>query len=335
MHEIRAGVRILSLLALLAVSTMGPGGAGEKLEPVSVMFHWRPQAQWAGYYMAREKGIYAKYGLDVTLQYKTGRSDSLDRLIENRVTFATHFLSAGVGLYGSGYPVKLIGQMFNRSHLMVVARKALGVDKPGDLTGKTVCFWDGNYQFIFRAFFASQGVTNLTERPQGTTVAQFTSKQVAACSAMEYNEFYLIRATPGVTPEDLTVFMLRDMGFDFPEDAVYTTPEYARDRPDICRAFVAATLEGWAYARENLDETLEVVLNEISGFPDVPDDREHHRWMLEVCSGGIFPPEGSGRKPGVLAKKDFTFMRDFLRDNGQLPNMVEYEEMVALDAVEP
>ncbi|MCD8140903.1 MAG: ABC transporter substrate-binding protein [Planctomycetaceae bacterium] len=309
---------------------MSPAASAD-LRKVSVIFHWKAQAQWAGYYMAREKGIYEKHGLDVALLARKGRSDSLDLLMDGRVTFATHFLSAGVGLRGAKQPVVHLAQVFNRSNLMVVARRSDGVEKVTDLSGKAVCFWDGYYRFVFKSFFTDQGVTNLRERPMGLTVSQFTSKQVAACSAMEYNEYNLIITSPTVDKEDLIFFRLREMGMDFPEDAIFTTEETAENDPELCRAFVQATFEGWEYARDNPEETLAVVMREVADDPDELVTEDHQRWMLGVCIDSVFVPPDSTRKTGVLSRNDFTVMHAFLHDNGQLRQPFSYEEFVRGD----
>lgn len=320
------------MVLFLSVSVFA--GEKKKLREVSVVFHWKAQAQWAGYYMAKEKGIYERHGLDVTLQARKGRSDSLDLLMDGRVTFATHFLSGGVGLRGAKQPVVLIGQMFNRSNLMVVARRSDGVEKITDLSGKAVCFWDGYYRFVFKSFFRDQGVTNLRERPMGLTVSQFTSKQVSACSAMEYNEYNLILNSPEVDRDDLIFFRLREMGMDFPEDAIYTSAETADKEPDVCRAFVKATLEGWEYVRKNPEETLAVVMRKVADDPDELVTEDHQKWMLGVCTESVFVPDGGGRKTGVLSRKDFDVMHAFLKENGQLRQDFSYDEFVRLDAVE-
>lgn len=325
---------LVAFCCILAFASPSRAGESRDLRKVSVVFHWKSQAQWAGYYMAREKGIYAKHGLDVTLLSRKGRSDPLDLLMDGRVTFATHFLSAGVGLRGTKQPVVHIAQMFNRSNLMVVARHSDGVDKITDLSGKSVCFWDGYYRFVFKSFFKNQGVTDLRERPMGLTVSQFTSKQVAACSAMEYNEYNLIITSPEVDRDDLIFFRLREMGMDFPEDAVYTTEEMAEKNPEVCRAFVQATLEGWEYARDNPDETLAVVMREVADDPDELVTEEHQRWMLGVCVDSVFVPAGSSRRTGVLSREDFRVMHDFLNENGQLRQVFSYDDFVRLDAIE-
>lgn len=329
----RAGIA-LTLLFMLSASAAGGSAAAESLHKVSVVFHWKAQAQWAGYYMAREKGIYAKHGLDVTLQSRRGRSDPLDLLMDGKTTFATHFLSGGVGFRGALQPIVHIGQVFNRSNLMIVSRRSDGVRKITDLSGKAVCFWDGYYRFVFKAFFQNQGVSNLRERPMGLTVSQFTSKQVAACSAMEYNEYNLILNSPDVDRDDLIVFRLREMGMDFPEDAIYTTKETADKNPDVCRAFVRATFEGWEYARDNPEEAIDVIMREAADEPDQLVTREHQQWMLGICLDSVFAPEGSKRATGVLSREDFDIMQAFLRDNGQLRNSFSYDDFVRFDAVD-
>lgn len=333
---------ILALVAICIAALSLPvrtAGAAETttdgLRKVSVVFHWKSQAQWAGYYMAKEKGIYAKHGLDVTLLSRRGRSDPLDLLMDGKTTFATHFLSAGVGLRGTRQPVAHIGQIFNRSNLMVVARHSDGIEKITDLSGKAVCFWDGYYRFVFKSFFHDQNVVNLRERPMGLTVTQFTSRQVAACSAMEYNEYNLIRTSPDVDQDDLILFRLRDMGMDFPEDAIYATEELVKAEPEMCRAFVKATLEGWAYAKANPDETLAVVMREVADDPDELVTEAHQKWMLGVCLDSVFIPADSGRSVGVLSRNDFRIMHDFLKTNGQLRQPFSYQEFVYLDAIEP
>lgn len=320
----------LAPLILSCIACVSCAAAGE-LRKVSVIFHWKAQAQWAGYYMAKEKGIYAKHGLDVTLLTRKGRSDSLDLLMDGQVTFATHFLSAGVGLRGARQPVVHIAQVFNRSNLMVVARRSDGVEKITDLSGKAVCFWDGYYRFVFKSFFKDQGVLNLRERPMGLTVSQFTSRQAAACSAMEYNEYNLIITSPDVDKDDLIFFRLREMGMDFPEDAIYTTAETAEKDPELCRAFVKATFEGWEYSRENPEETLRVVMREVADDPDELVTREHQEWMLGVCTDSVFVAPGGTRRTGVLSRDDFTTMHDFLKDNGQLRQPFTYDEFIRFE----
>ena len=321
--------------ALFAVLSLFPSPAtAQELRKVTLSFHWKAQAQWAGFYMAREKGFYRQNGLDVTLVPRRGRSDPLDLLMDKRIDFATHTLAAGLGFRSMSQPIVLVAQIFNRSSLMVVARRSEGINSVTDLSGKAVAFWDGYFRFSFRSFFNNQGVVHLHELPMGVTVTQFTNRQVAAVSAMDYNEYNLILNSPNVDRDDLIVFRLRDMGMDFPEDALYTTEAIAVAEPEICRALVSASLEGWKYARDNREETLSVIMREAGGSQNEPVTKEHQKWMLDSCLDSIFIPEGSGRRPGVLSRVDFAALYAFLRKNGQLRQAVAYDDFVRFSAVE-
>jgi len=140
--------------ALLVPFTAAAEDAGKPLEKVRLMLNWKHQAQFAGIYMAKEKGFYEQRGLDVQIEQRPARSEPLDLLLEGRVDFATHFLVAGIGLRGAQKdPVVHIGQFFNRSNLMLVARRSDGVEKISDLSGRTVAWWEGYYRFVFRALF--------------------------------------------------------------------------------------------------------------------------------------------------------------------------------------
>ena len=327
----------LPLAAALLVPLAAPAQeAAGSLEPVHLMLHWKHQAQFAGFYMAKEKGFYERRGLDVRIDQRPMRSEPLDLLVEGRVDFATHFLSLGIGLRGAQKePIVLVGQFFNRSNLMLLARRSDGIEKISDLSGRTVAFWEGYYRLLFKALFRNYGAEDVIERPLGPTVNLFTSHQVAACSAMEYNEYFLTRAVMGDAADDLAVFRLRDLGLDFPEDSLFTTEATAAQKPEVCRALLAATLEGWDYAAKNPEETLAVVARVSVDAPGGVLTEEHSRWMLRICTESLVPPEGSGRTRGRLARTDFEAIKRFLRDNGELRHDFAYEDFVRLDAVEP
>ena len=323
------------LLAGILFLPLAAAGEEKPLEKVRLMVHWKHQSQFAGFYMAKEKGFYEQRGLDVQIDSRPGRSEPVDLLREGRVDFATHFLLSGISLRGAqNEPIVLVGQVFNRNNLMLVARRSDGVEKIADLSGKTVAIWDGYYNLIFRALFKKYGAADVIVQPLGMTVTPFTSRRVDGCSAMEYNEYFMIRAEMGAGVDDLVEFRLREMGLDFPEDAIYTTEAFAAANPEICRAMLAATLEGWAYAKENPDETIAVIQRLVADGPGERPSEEHLRWMLRICAESVVPPEGSPRTAGRLSRADFDMAMSFLRDHGEIRHDFTYEDFVRLDAVE-
>lgn len=323
--KFRAYLRRTCLLALTAALTAalhaGEPAAARPLVPVRLALQWLPQSQFAGFYMARDRGFYRAAGLDVTLLHTGPGPSSLDFLADQRADFATLFLADAI--VHARHPVELahVAQLVQRSQLMLVAWKDMGIEYPSDLDGQLVSFWPGAFSAAFNAFFRQHDIRPRIRR-QHYSVNLFLHRGVAACAAMAYNEFHRIYQA-GVDYEHLTVFLLRDYGLGFPEDGIYTSVDMARNRPDLCRALREATLAGWEYARQHPEEALDAVLSE-SRRGGVPANRPHSRWMLEHILAAIFPPDGD-MEPGRLDPRAYQETAAVLQAAGLVESVPAFE----------
>jgi NitT/TauT family transport system substrate-binding protein len=268
-------------------------GEAKNPVPVRIALQWLPQSQFAGFYMARDQGYYREAGLDVSLIHAGPGPSSLDFLAQGKADFATLFLADAI--FGTGKPVALVNvaQLCQRSSLMLVAWKDMGIEKPADLHGRPVSYWQSAFTMAFDVFFQQQHIRPVAV-PQHYSVNLFLQHGVAACAAMLYNEYHRIYQA-GVAYDQLTVFPMRDYGLDFPEDGIYTRAETAQRQPDVCRALRQATLAGWEYARQHPEEAVEAVLRE-SHQAGVPANRPHARWMLKHVLDSVCPPEKGARR---------------------------------------
>ncbi len=146
-----------------------------------------------------------------------------------------------------------------------------------------------------RAFFRKYHL-QVREVPQSATLNLFLRGGVEVASAMWYNEYHQI-LNAGVNPEELTTFFLADHGMNFPEDGIYCLEDTAKQHPESCRAFVAASLEGWRYAFAHPDEALDIVMQYVQAA-NVATDRVHQKWMLEqmreiIQAAGLDLPMGT------------------------------------------
>ncbi|BDV01952.1 nitrate ABC transporter substrate-binding protein [Thermodesulfomicrobium sp. WS] len=264
---------------------------------ITFLPQWVPQAQFAGYYMALHTGIYDRYGLHVTI-LDGGPDKPPDAfLTEGRVDAATLWLAQGIFLRSHGVPLVNLAQIVQHSALMLVGRKA-SMDTGGikALQGKRVSLWGGVFSVPAQALFKKHHLT-VKALPQGFSVNLFLQGLVDVTSAMWYNEYYKILLS-GLDPEELTTFPFRDMGFDFPEDGIYVLEKTFEENPEVWRAFVAASLEGWLYAFAHPEETLDVIMANLLRV-HVPASRVHQRWMLDRMRDIILPSHGDGEM-GVL-----------------------------------
>ena len=263
--------------------------------PMRLIPQWSPQAQFAGYYVALNKGFYARHGLDLTILRGGPEAPSGEALAKGQTDFATLFLTGGLQLRSQGVPVVNVAQIVQRSALMLVAKKSSGILAPADLDGKRVSIW-ADFALQPRAFFRRHGLY-VTEIPQGYTLNLFLMGGVDAASAMWYNEYHTL-LNAGLDSEELTTFFLADLGFNFPEDGIYCLESTLNAHPDRVRGFVQASLEGWRYAFEHPEEALDIVMARVQAA-NLPTNRVHQKWMLQRMEEIIFPPE-TRTAPGFL-----------------------------------
>ena len=131
--------------------------AQEALRKATLALLWSPQAQFAGYYVALEKGIYRKHGIDLTIvPGGPGRSPA-EELRDGRADFAVLWLSGALRRRDAGTPLINITQIVQRSSIVLVARKSAGISVVADLAGQKVGLWDGDLGIPARAFFTARG----------------------------------------------------------------------------------------------------------------------------------------------------------------------------------
>jgi NitT/TauT family transport system substrate-binding protein len=293
--------------------------------PATVSFipQWQPQAQFAGYYVAYEKGFYREHGLDVRIMRGGPDWPPSELLARGRADFATMMLTTGLSHRARGENLVNIAQIVQRSALMLVARKGSGIHTPPDIDGKKVGLWGEDFQGQPRAFFRKYGL-NVRVIPQSATLNLFLRGGVEVASAMWYNEYHLI-LNAGVNPQELTTFMMADYGLNFPEDGIYCREDLAETHPERCRQFVAASLQGWQYAFEHPQEALDIVMQYVNAA-NLATDRVHQKWMLERMRDIIQPP-GSDARPGVLLEADYRRVAEELKLNGlikQIPTFSRF-----------
>jgi NitT/TauT family transport system substrate-binding protein len=297
---------LLFFAAVLEAANSEPpstAAAPAKLTPASLVLLWHHQAQFAGYYMAQEKGFYRKEGLDLTIRRGGPDVVSCDEVVQGRADFCVATLSTALARRTQGQPLVLLAQIINRSNLALVAWKhppsdpTATVKQLSNLNGLRVSLWGGDLRLPFQAFFAAQGIQPEIV-PQYYVPSLFFRHGVDVCAAMHYNEFDQLMQQ-GVSLDDIVVFNLWEHDFVLPEDGLYALERTWRERPDLCRGFARASLEGWRYARAHEAETLDVVMRFVDS-ENLPTNRPHMRWMLREVLRSIFPEPGDAWSFGQL-----------------------------------
>ena len=312
-------ILLLMIVLLTAPFSVARAAEGEK---VTFIPQWQPQSQFAGYYVAYEKGFYRDRGLDVKILRGGPNFPSAELLLTGRADFGTMFLTTGIVKRAEGFKLINIGQIVQRSALMLVAKKSSGITVPADMNGKKVALWGEEFQIQPRAFF-QQHHLHVKILPQGSTMNLFLRGGAEVASAMWYNEYYRI-IQAGVNPEELTTFLLSDYGMKFPEDGIYCLESLFQKDPGKCVNFVQASIAGWKYAFAHPDEALDIVMKYVNAA-NLPTNRVQQKWMLERMQDIIQPP-GAGVPVGCLREETYEQVARELKKFGLIDNIPDFHQ---------
>ena len=283
--------------------------------------HWIAQAQFAGYYVALEKGFYADAGLEVVIDHPSPSVSLTSRFLSKEVDIVSSYLSTGLILRSQGVQILHLMQVSQNSGVLIVMQKEF--TDPSQLDGKRVAHWKAGFSETARCYAADKGYQfEWVKFISGVNF--FTSGAVDAILAMYYSEYYEI-LMQGADITEKNIVRLADY-YNVPEDALFCAPDfYARRKEDVDK-FIEATKRGWLYAQENEEETLELVLNTMKAN-NIPANRVQQRWMLNKILEMQKNPE-TGKHDYVLNRSQFDLANEVLLRNGMIANQVKWESFV-------
>jgi NitT/TauT family transport system substrate-binding protein len=304
MKKIISGSLTAGLLALMAGSASA--------EDVTLQLKWVTQAQFAGYYVAKDKGFYEEEGLNVTI--KPGGPDIAPEQViaSGQADVITTWMPAGLAARERGVPLVNIAQPFKNGGLQFTCLKEMGVESTADFPGKTLGVWFFGNEYPFYAWMAKLGLpteggdTGVTVLKQAFNVDALLQKQAACISVMTYNEYGQV-LDAGITADQLVTFSYRDEGVTVLEDGLYVMEERLADPAfeETMVKFVRASMKGWKYAEANPDEAAQIVIdNDESGAQSL----EHQKYMMsEVAkltagsNGALDPADYEATVASLLA----------------------------------
>jgi len=310
----------LALAAALAATS----GAAEAQDTVTLQLKWVTQAQFAGYYVAREKGYYDEVGLEVEI--KPGGPDIAPPQViaGGGADVIIDWMPSALASREKGVPLVNIAQPFKSSGMMLTCRKETGIEDPEDFRGKTLGVWFFGNEYPFLSWMAHLGIPTegsaegVTVLKQGFNVDPLLQKQADCISTMTYNEYWQV-IDAGIPAEELVVFKYEDQEVATLEDGLYALEEDLQDPAfvDKMARFVAASMKGWAYARENTEEAAQIVLdNDETG---AQTEKHQVRMMGEINK----LTEGSD---GTLDPADYERTVDILLGGGSDPVITKEPE---------
>jgi NitT/TauT family transport system substrate-binding protein len=311
---------------LAGALALGFAGAAQAQDKVTLQLKWVTQAQFAGYYVAKDKGFYKEAGLDVTI--KPGGPDIAPPQViaGGGADVIVDWLPSALAAREKGVQLVNIAQPFKRSGMMLTCRAETGIKNPQDLKGRTLGVWFSGNEYPFLAWMAKLGyktdgsANGVKVLKQGFNVDPLIQKQADCISTMTYNEYWQV-IDAGFKPEQLVVFKYEDQGVATLEDGLFVMQDKLRDPAFVARMakFVAASMKGWDWARQNPDQAAMIVLdNDASG---AQTEKHQKRMMGEIAK--LLETSGKGK----LDPADFDrTVETLLASGGEAPVITKKPE---------
>ena len=287
-----------------AANNSGSSGSGAAGTPakVTLQLQWVAQGQFAGYYAAVDQGYYKDAGLDVTI--KEGGVDIVPQtvLAQGQADYAIAWVPKALASREQGAEITDVAQVFQRSGTRQVSFKAKNITAPADFKGKKIGNWGFGNEFELFAGMTQAGLkpaSDVTLVQQQFDMQALLKGDIDAAQAMSYNEYaQVLEAKNPATgqlyqPADFNVINWNDDGTAMLQDAIWANTEKLSDPTyqDTTTKFITASLEGWAYCRDNPESCRDIVVKAGSKL-----GASHQLWQVNEINKLIWPspPAGAG-----------------------------------------
>ena len=224
---------------------------------ITLQLNWLNQFQFAGYYMAKEKGFYKDVNLDVQIKESNFNTDVIKEIESKNADFAVGRSSLIIEKI-NGKDIVALCAIYQESPLILLVKKDSNITSVKDLRNKKIMITpDARYSAPVLAMLSANELTINDFRIQKHSfdINDLINRKTDAMASYISNEPILLNEK-GI---EYTIFNPKDFGFDLYSDILFSSSEYIKNNPKITKDFYEASLKGWKYAFENLAETAEII----------------------------------------------------------------------------
>jgi ABC-type nitrate/sulfonate/bicarbonate transport system substrate-binding protein/nitrogen-specific signal transduction histidine kinase len=271
-------------------------------QKVTLQLSWLNQFQFAGYYVAKERGFYKNAGIDVEIK-EFDADTNLSTVIEKgKADFAVGRSSLLIDK-AEGRDVVALGAIFQQSPLMLLVRDDTHIDSVKDLRNRTIMLTDdAKGTASIMAMLFSNGVTSkdLTILPHSFDLDDLINKKTDAMAAYTSNEPIRLQER-GI---GYRIFYPKDYGFNFYGDILFTSSAFIRKNPKLTKDFYDASIKGWAYAFDHITETAELIYKHYN---------TQNKSLIQLIKEGEALKRLAFSKNGTIGRMDRNQLEDMVK----------------------
>jgi NitT/TauT family transport system substrate-binding protein len=322
---ILAAVLVGTVATLISISTQQATERRVAGRPqVRFQLQWIHQAQFAGFYVAVQKGFYREQGIDVELIPGAFNVNPILKLVSGDVDIGMATGDQVLLKAADGLSLKAVGTVFRRSVACFVSHNDRSLDHPIKLKGKKVAvFYSYDTDNVLRSLLRKEGIDSnqVDIVPASGNLQQLIGKDVDAYGAYLFNE-PLALADLGVKA---TILDPDKFGVRFYSDTIIATEDYIGKNRDTLKRFLRASAQGWKYAAEHPEEAVALMLKHV---PDFPADEMSQKRQVLMCKTATGLLNANGVAPLVMDAHRWEDMSKALKQLQKLPESFRADKYV-------
>ncbi len=226
-------------------------------DKITLYLDWLNQFQFAGYYIAKEKGYYNSLGLDVNIKEFTYNSNVLKEVINNDATYGVGKSSLIIDKFDNNNII-LLSAIFQKSPMVLISLSDSNINTPKDLKNKNIMITDDAItSATINSMIVSQGVklSDINIQKHSFDIDDLINKKTDSMACFLSNEPYALEKQN----IKYNVLNPNEYNFDFYEGILYTSQKELSNNPNRVCNFNKASLKGWDYAFNHIEETAKLI----------------------------------------------------------------------------
>lgn len=268
---------------VLATGAAVAWAQAKPLDKVTFQFAWIPYGKYAGFYLAKELGYYDEAGLDVTFIRGFGVHDGVQKLLAGTADLSELTQMGSVGSRARGAPLREVLMYHDKSMEVFYCLEKHGIRKPKDLEGKSIGGPKGaGARELLPAFAALHGIdaskVTFVDMPPDAMVPAVISGRVH-CASNFITERPTYQRAAAQVGQKITGIVYSEWGLDLHANSIVATDQMIKERPDVIRRFLRATVRGWLAGIERPDEAVRMFMK---SFPESNPELLRDHWAIAV-----------------------------------------------------
>lgn len=312
----------LAAAAALTLSACG-GSNSEKspaadgsATPATLMLNWYPYGEHAPFYYGVQEGIFAKHGIDLTIDAGQGSTKTVQAVGSQQTDFGWADTPAVLTNIDKGVKVKSTGVFLQTTPSAVQVFADSGIDEPKDLAGRTIAVSAGDAPtttfpiYLDKVGVPADQVTQQSLDAAGKMSAMLSGR-VDGLIGFAHDQGPTIANKSG---REVRYLKYSDAGLNFYSNGLIANTQTISDDPDLVRSMVDATSEAFTAAAANPEAAVQAMAGKDPQMP--PREVLLDQWKQTIPL--LSTPATANQPPGTNSNEDWTTTITTLTDAGLL-----------------